>query len=151
MPDFKVFVCHKLKLFLFWCSHKHVWQKCISIDLHFFHINCMSSCSIFLFNDSVLEKLSMSTNISYFDHCNSTENFVTNSSLLEKLGLFFADLCWPLYFSIFLIYLLIRYKEDLDPAHLFALNPLMDSICIGTVFTINEQLNIWTDFHEELQ
>ena len=74
-----------------------------------------------------------------------------DSSFSEKLGLFFADLCWPLYFSIFFIYLWVRYKEDFDPAHLFALNPLVDSISIGIFFTINEQLNIWTDCHEELQ
>ena len=107
--------------------------------------------SLFLFHDSVLKKLPMHCNISYFDHCNLTESFITNSSFSEKLGLFFADLCWPLYFSIFFIYLWVRYKEDFDPAHLFALNPLVDSISIGIFFTINEQLNIWTDCHEELQ
>ena len=93
----------------------------------------------------------MSNNISYFNFCykNTTEKFIEKTNNFQKLGLAFADFSWPLYFLFFFIHLLRKYRYNLEPAHIFAVNPLLDSVCIGTAFTVNEQLNIWTDGVEE--
>ena len=93
----------------------------------------------------------MSYNLSFFENCNATEKFIENSTIFQKLDLALADFSWPMYFFLFFLHLLQKYKDDLEPAHVFALNPMVDSICIGIVFTINEQLNIWTKYNEEVQ